>query len=604
MQHYWSLAVEEQFYVIWPLCLILLVLLLRRRGRGPADGHGRGPSLRAVGAVLAALTIPSLVYSVWHTITVPAHAYFATTTRIWELGIGAALAVWAARRHMRPLPYAAWLGWAGLATIVAAALWLPADAGWPGAWALLPTAGAGAVILAGWNGAADDPAAGPDSPPADGGPGRLLALAPMVWVGGLSYSLYLWHWPLATFADELWPGGTARAWAVLLSLIPAWLGYRLVERPVHHTPRLSRSTRRSLALGLVLSLTGVLAGMPLITAPPVSPPRPPVAPCPRWRSSGPAPSGRRRARTRPPTPSTTGAGSRPTPSVAGEDRPSADVDRCQVDERTSQPVRCEFGVGDGPVTVALVGDSKAMQWLPALEEAGPRRGLAHRDLRQVLLRLLRRPDGPSARRSTTPRATAWNEAVSRALRGRPAGPRRHLDPGRRRPAAATRLAVGARRATWRAAGRACSGPACPSPCRRQPGLALRPRRAARRATRHELTRCAFDRRRGAREDRPGRPARRRPCGRPAWRLIDLTPWICPVERCPVAIGHVVIHRAGDHITATYAKTLAPQIARQLDAVLARRHPEAGRCSSAGPRPRRTRVWTRSAFGKVTGAPVT
>ena len=55
-------------------------------------------------------------------------------------------------------------------------------------------------------------------------------------------------------------------------------------------------------------------------------------------------------------------------------------------------------------------------------------------------------------------------------------------------------------------------------------------------------------------------------------MIDLTPWICPVQRCPVAIGHVVIHRAGDHITATYAKTLAPQIARQLDAVLARSAP--------------------------------
>ena len=568
VQHYWSLAIEEQFYVIWPLCLILLVLLLRRRGRGPADGHGRGPSLRAVGAVLAALTIPSLVYSVWHTITVPAHAYFATTTRIWELGIGAALAVWAARRHMRPLPYAAWLGWAGLATIVAAALWLPADAGWPGAWALLPTAGAGAVILAGWNGAADDPAAGPDSPPADGGPGRLLALAPMVWVGGLSYSLYLWHWPLATFADELWPGGTARAWAVLLSLIPAWLGYRLVERPVHHTPRLSRSTRRSLALGLVLSLTGVLAGIPLITAPPVFATAPAGGALPPLEELG--------ASTLGETPSADPAAYAvddwgwltPDPERAGEDRPSADVDRCQVDERTSQPVRCEFGVGDGPVTVALVGDSKAMQWLPALERAAPGEGW-----RIVTYGKSSCPFAAGRTQLTQEHYTScdrWNEAVSRALAADPPD----LVVTSTQAAAALRgdqvsqsalVDYLARR--WKGLQRAgvpvaVIGDNPGSPSDLESCMARHP---------HELTRCAFDR--GEALARTGLDAQRAAALRaPGVEVIDLTPWICPVQRCPVAIGHVVIHRAGDHITATYAKTLAPQIARQLDAVLARSAP--------------------------------
>ena len=83
-----------------------------------------------------------------------------------------------------------------------------------------------------------------------------------------------------------------------------------------------------------------------------------------------------------------------------------------------------------------------------------------------------------------------------------------------------------------------------------------------------LTRCAFDR--GEAMANTGLDAQRAAALRaPGVEVIDLTPWICPVERCPVAIGNVVIHRAGDHITATYARTLGPQIARQLEAVMKR-----------------------------------
>ena len=83
-----------------------------------------------------------------------------------------------------------------------------------------------------------------------------------------------------------------------------------------------------------------------------------------------------------------------------------------------------------------------------------------------------------------------------------------------------------------------------------------------------LTRCAFDRSEAMANT--GLDAQRAAALRaPGVEVIDLTPWICPVDRCPVAIGNVVIHRAGDHITATYAKTLGPQIARQLEAVMTR-----------------------------------
>jgi peptidoglycan/LPS O-acetylase OafA/YrhL len=553
VQHYWSLAVEEQFYVVWPLCLVLLVLALRRWApRMLARGPGHSPSLRAIGVLLAALTVPSLAYSVWHTITVPAHAYFATTTRIWELGIGAALALWAVDQHPHRVRFAAPLGWAGLALIVGAAVLLPERAGWPGAWALLPTLGTAAVILSGWG---EEPR----------GPGLLLGLAPLVWVGALSYSLYLWHWPFAVFSQEIWDSDSAKAWAVLASIVPAYLGYRFVERPVHHTPALARSTSRSLALGAALSLAGVLAGIPLVTAPAVFHTTPASGALPPLEQLGASVLGD--------APSADPADYAvddwrwltPDPERAGEDRPSADVDRCQVDERSSEPVRCEFGVRDGAVTIALVGDSKALQWLPALERVAP-----GKDWRIVTY-------GKSScafAEGTTELSKAhyascdrWNEAVARQLAADPPDlvvTSTQADAALRGDRVSESALIDYLTRRWKGLQRAGvpvavigDNPGSPSDLdscmARNPTL---------------LTRCAFDR--GEAMANTGLDAQRAAALRaPGVEVIDLTPWICPVERCPVAIGNVVIHRAGDHITATYARTLGPQIARQLEAVMKR-----------------------------------
>lgn len=553
VQHYWSLAVEEQFYVIWPLCLVLLVFVLRRfRPRVLARGPGHSPSLRAIGILLAAIAVPSLAYSVWHTITVPAHAYFATTTRVWELGVGAALAIWAVDQHPHRVRFGGVLGWVGLAVVVGTAFLLPDTAGWPGAWALLPTLGTAAVILSGWGEGSQ-------------GPGRLLSLRPLVWVGGLSYSLYLWHWPLRVFADELWPGGTARAWAVLLSVVPAYLGYRLVERPVHHTPRLARSTRRSLTLGASLSLVGVLAGIPLITAPAVFETKPPTGALPPLEQLG--------AGTLGETPSADPAAYAvddwgwltPDPERAGEDRPSADVDRCQVDERTSTPVRCEFGVKDGPLTIALVGDSKALQWLPALERAAP--GQGWRIITYGKSSCAFAAGTTELSRAHYQSCDDWNEAVIRQLVADPPDlvvTSTQADAALRGDKVSRSALVDYLARRWKGLQRAgvpvaVIGDNPGSPSDLDSCMARNPR---------HLTRCAFDRETALANT--GLDAQRAAALKaPGVELIDLTPWICPVERCPVAIGHVVIHRAGDHITATYAATLGPQIARQLEAVMTR-----------------------------------
>ncbi len=247
VQHFWSLAVEEQFYVLWPVLLIVLALVVRR------------PSRRVVLTALGVLVATSFAWSIWFSDTSPRPAFFTTTTRVWELGLGALLAVALAGRPRpaSPLRGSAALGWAALVTLLAVAALLPEGIDWPGAWALLATVPTAVLLWVGWQGGA-------------GGPVRVLGWRPMVWIGGLSYSIYLWHWPFIVLgewtADAV--GTTLPGWGkaalAVASIVPAWLSWRFVETPIHHGPWLRERPRALLASGLALSAVGVLAALPLL----------------------------------------------------------------------------------------------------------------------------------------------------------------------------------------------------------------------------------------------------------------------------------------------------------------------------------------------------
>src|SRR5215469_17046312 len=208
LQHFWSLAVEEQFYLCWPI-LIVLVVLLGRRYRN---------ALLAL--LLAVIVVVSFRYSVLSTRTDAPWAYFSLATRAWELGIGALVALGASAltRLLRPVAWAG--GWLGLTAVVASAFVFNGRTPYPGSAAAMPVVGAAVLIASGCA--------------VQGGAGRLLGVRPLQFGGRMSYSWYLWHWPMLVIAPMIlhhaltWPQRSA---VVVLSLGAAVITFRLIENP-------------------------------------------------------------------------------------------------------------------------------------------------------------------------------------------------------------------------------------------------------------------------------------------------------------------------------------------------------------------------------------
>ncbi len=236
--HTWSLAVEEQFYMVWPALLLGVALSVRRR-----PGAFRSRTL----AVLTLVVAASLLASWWGTARVPLAAFYMTPFRAWEFGLGGLLALsgYVARRRWEGEA----LGLAGLAAIGASTVAFDSETPFPGLAALVPVLGTLAVIAGGSRG--------------EGQVWRGLGSAPLVRIGQLSYSWYLWHWPLLTLGRIHALGEPSRARDLALALLAlalAELTYRLVEDPVRRRkPWLFASTRGSLAMGAAISVS--LAGV-------------------------------------------------------------------------------------------------------------------------------------------------------------------------------------------------------------------------------------------------------------------------------------------------------------------------------------------------------
>jgi len=333
--HFWSLGVEEQFYLIWPVLALCVLAVLRRVGSRSLD---ESRCRRWFTAALLLVTFVSLSLSVLTTSESGPWAYYGLHTRAWELAAGGLLALGRARWPS----IRAWVrgaaGWLGMAAVLVSAVAITPQTAFPGVAAVLPVGGTVLLVFAG------------------SGPGvrvsGLLANPVLGYIGRVSYAWYLWHWPCLVLLDALPDEPGSRSWlwtlaVVATSLVLAVATGAVVENPVRHSTWLARVRRRSLLLGVVLTLVSVLAGGALGT------------------------QSRHAAQEQ----TVTDGAQAMTPQEADADKVTG-LSGCHVGfgATTVAPAAdCTFGDPQGDYRVALIGDSHAEHWFPALERVAEQR---------------------------------------------------------------------------------------------------------------------------------------------------------------------------------------------------------------------------------------
>lgn len=241
-QHFWSLSVQGQFYLIWPAVALLAVWLARRSRFSPTATMATLIGLLMIVSFATALVVQQQNQ---------AEAYLLTQTRIWELGFGGLLALLGARLTL-PRRLRTPAGWLGLALIISCGFVLDGAALFPGPWALWPLVGTALVLASATRSSADK-----DAPPFSSA-ASLLATAPFARLGDIAYGLFLWHWPLLIFALELRDGAALSAldatFVLATSLVLGWLTFRFIEQPLARAPRARGERRVGITARVTLSL--------------------------------------------------------------------------------------------------------------------------------------------------------------------------------------------------------------------------------------------------------------------------------------------------------------------------------------------------------------
>lgn len=577
-QHYWSLGVEEQFYLVWPAMIIVTAWLTRRVRRRPrAQATSSETPYLVVLALVAAL---SFAFSLMLTYWLSSVAFFSLPTRAWQLAVGGLVALTVGQwRRLSALP-AAIAGWAGLALILLACTLLGPTTSYPGTAALLPVLGTALVIGAGC------------ATPSEGC-GRVLGMSPMCAIGRVSYSWYLWHWPVLLLAPPLLRqplGLPGRLAAVLVSGGLAALTLRLIENPLRFAAPVRRSSLASLALGGAATAVAVCAGVALLVAMPIPVGAGPPA-TPLTVTATPPPTGSsidaydamvRQAFAQVQTAVAASAGLKAVPSNL--DPPLADaaaelkaifLNGCLRNFLEAGQPECATGDRTSTTTVALVGDSHATMWAPAFQQVATQRHWRLETLGKGGCPVMSLPTNPNTlRRLVSTDCERWRGQILARLRAehprlvvvsvwRGYGAGQGAEYGWRpgftafNPAwidAVTRLMHELRNI---GAHVLVLGP-IPDPQSVVP-ICLS-------GHLDNATACSPPTLSAVNE--PGIAAESTATKVGGGRYADLTELFCTADRCPVIIGNNLVYFDQNHLTVEYSRALAPVVGALADRALA------------------------------------
>ena len=563
-QHFWSLSVEEQFYIVWPALLILLLWKSR-------DRH-----TRAIVAI-ATLSIVSLSLCIWQTTQSQPWAFFGLHTRAWELGIGALVALCWKYVEQLPTNFRAVIGWLGLFAIVVSGLTITEKMAFPGKLALLPVVATALVLMAGQH--------------THWGPQRILSIKPLQWIGARSYSIYLWHWPVLIIAEshaERALSITERLIAIAGAVIAASLSHHFLENPVRHSVSLQAKPRlalmvggaliiSSLGVGLVLRNSSVALSTDVVAEAPVAiatttstvvSSESTTAPLETTTSLVTIPEGPPPPIVNPVAPidaviagaltDEVPANLQPSLRGASGDKPEIYDNGCHVNLIAIEPKVCVYGDTTSDFTVALYGDSHAAQWFPALNQIALERQWRLVILTKMGCTTIDLITANSLVGPTYPGCRPWREKVLERFVAENVrvvfmtNSNRLTNPATGQPFVDSIVKAGSATLMAQLQSMGISPivitdtpypgtdvPICLSKAIKNVGS------------------CAFSRDKGIRANRQQTSID--VAVENNAQYLDVSHWVCSLDTCPVITGNILMYRDSHHLTTTYVQFLTPLI---------------------------------------------
>lgn len=511
--HTWSLAVEEQFYFFWPALIALTLIGTKSR--------------RWLAFVLVGISVISLTMCIWLTHYRAPWAFFSLPTRAWEFGLGG-LGCMLPERLVRGRKGVVLFGWLGFAGVLASACLYTPQTTFPGFTASLPVVGTIAVLVAGVTGSGY-------------GPMALLDIAPLQYLGRLSYSWYLWHWPILLLAGIRFPGISwqGKLLAATLALVIANITFVILEKPIRFHPYLVPRPILSLALVPVVAVAGISASF----------------------------LGQRIARR--------ALHSQPQASfwaAANDQRVLFDA-HCLTSGGSTRLAECNYGDTSSDAKVILFGDSHAEHWFPAVNQLAL-------DNHWQLVTLLKsscpaadvKVFNTSMKREDT-ECEAWRQsALARIAELQPELVIISESDGPVADSTRQARSYALSPAAWKQGLRATMSYLDSQSIHAifiadvpRPGFDVPT--CLSRATAHEGAPDACNVARALALNEDARTAEQAALnGLKQARLLDFADTLCPKQVCPTMVAGQVVYRDSDHLTSSFAHSLTPLLEHEIEAM--------------------------------------